>query len=98
MEEPGIKKGNRFALLLPVCAILVTSALWLKARLQYPSSCIDCVPIPLQLAGMLNGPVALLGRSDSHVPCRAAIQISCACMVFADGLSLLRVPANGTKR
>jgi len=54
------KKTNRFAWLLPVCAILVTSALWLRARSEYPSSCLDCIPIPLQLAGMLNGPVALL--------------------------------------
>ena len=61
MENFGIrKKANRFALLLPVCAILVTSALWLTARSQYPSWCLDCVPIPLQLAGMLNGPVAFL--------------------------------------
>ena len=60
-ERFGVRrKGNRFALLLPVCAILVTSALWLKARSQYPSSCLDCVPIPLQLAGLLSGPVALL--------------------------------------
>jgi hypothetical protein len=50
----------RYAWILPVCAILVTSALWLAARSQYQSSCLDCVPIPLQLAGMLNSPIALL--------------------------------------
>ncbi len=53
-------KHFRFALILPVCAILLTSALWLGARSQYQSSCLDCVPIPLQLAGMLNSPIALL--------------------------------------
>jgi hypothetical protein len=55
-----LRKYARFALLLPVCAILVTSALWLRARSQFSLSCLDCVPIPLQLAGMLNGPVAPL--------------------------------------
>jgi hypothetical protein len=53
-------KHFRFALILPVCAILVTSALWLGAHSQYQSSCLDCVPIALQLAGMLNSPIALL--------------------------------------
>jgi hypothetical protein len=53
-------KHFRFALILPVCAILVTSALWLGACSQYQSSCLDCVPIPLQLAGMLNSPIALV--------------------------------------
>lgn len=61
MENSGIrKKANRFVFLLPVCALLLTPALWLTPRSQYPSSCLDCVPIPLQLAGMLNGPVAVL--------------------------------------
>lgn len=53
------KTPNSFALLLPVCAILITSVLWLRTGSQGPSACLDCVPIPLQLAGMLNGPVAL---------------------------------------
>lgn len=53
-------KITRFALLLPVCAILITSALWFKARSEYPHATLDRVPVPLQLAGMLNGPVVLV--------------------------------------
>ena len=61
MENSAIRRNrNRLVLFLLVCAILVTSALWLRARSEFPSSCLDCVPIPLQLAGMLNGPVAWL--------------------------------------
>lgn len=51
---------TRFALLLPVCAILITSALWFKARSEYPHATLDRVPVPLQLAGMLNAPVVLV--------------------------------------
>lgn len=53
-------KTTRFALLLPVCAILITSALWFQARSEYPHATLDRVPVPLQLAGMLNGPVVLI--------------------------------------
>ena len=53
-------KITRFALLLPACAILIASALWFKARSEYPHATLDRVPVPLQLAGMLNGPVALV--------------------------------------
>lgn len=52
-------KGRRFASLLPVCAILVTAALWHRANSQFSPSNVD-VPIALQVAGMLNGPVAVL--------------------------------------
>jgi hypothetical protein len=50
-------KSTRFASLLPVCAVFITSALWFKARSEYPHATLDRVPVPLQLAGMLNGPV-----------------------------------------
>jgi hypothetical protein len=53
-------KITRFALLLPVCAILITSALWFKARSEYPHATLDRVPVPLQLAGMLNAPIVLV--------------------------------------
>lgn len=53
-------KINKFALLLPVCAIVITSALWFKARSEYPHATLDRVPVPLQLAGMLNAPVVLV--------------------------------------
>jgi hypothetical protein len=52
-------KRTRFALLLPLCAILVTAALWHRAHSEFSSSGLD-VPMPLQVAGMLNGPVAVL--------------------------------------
>lgn len=52
-------KRARFAWLLPVCAILVTAALWHRARSEFSPSSLN-VPLPLQLAGMLNGPVAVL--------------------------------------
>ena len=52
-------KRIRFALLLPLCAILATAALWHRASSEFSSSSLD-VPIPLQVAGMLNGPVAVL--------------------------------------
>jgi len=55
-------RRTRFALLLPLCAILATAALWHRARSEFSSSSPD-VPIPLQVAGMLNGPVAVLGSS-----------------------------------
>jgi hypothetical protein len=31
-----------------------------RCAFPYQASCLDCVPIPLQLAGMLNSPIALL--------------------------------------
>ena len=52
-------KRARFAWLLPLCAILATAALWHRARSEFSPSSLD-VPIPLQVAGMLNGPVAVL--------------------------------------
>src|SRR5579864_1481929 len=52
-------KRTRFALLLPLCAILATAALWHRVRSEFSSSGLD-VPMPLQVAGMLNGPVAVL--------------------------------------
>jgi hypothetical protein len=52
-------KGARFALLLPLFAILATAALWHRARSEFSPSSLD-VPVPLQVAGMLNGPVAVL--------------------------------------
>ena len=52
-------KRTRFALLLPLCAIVATAALWHRARSEFSSSGLD-VPIPLQVAGMLNGPIAVL--------------------------------------
>jgi hypothetical protein len=52
-------KRNRFALLLPLCAILITAALWHRASSEFLLSGLN-VPIPLQVAGMLNGPVAVL--------------------------------------
>jgi hypothetical protein len=61
-------RRTRFALLLPLCAILATAALWHRARSEFSSSSPD-VPIPLQVAGMLNGPVAVLASpcySFSH--------------------------------
>src|SRR5690348_8369881 len=58
-------KRTRFTLLLPLCAVLVTAALWHRARSEFSSSSLD-VPIPLQVAGMLNGPVAVLAS-----PCYA---------------------------
>jgi hypothetical protein len=33
-------KHTRSTLPLPICAILVTSALWLKSRSEFPSSCL----------------------------------------------------------
>ncbi|HKF03438.1 MAG TPA: hypothetical protein VKB49_14065 [Candidatus Sulfotelmatobacter sp.] len=58
-------KRTRFALWLPLCAVLVTAALWHRARSEFSPSSLD-VPIPLQVAGMLNGPVAVLAS-----PCYA---------------------------
>lgn len=52
-------KRNTLTSLLPLCAILVTAALWHKAHSEFSPSSLD-VPIALQLAGMLNGPVAVL--------------------------------------
>jgi hypothetical protein len=52
-------KRARFAVWLPLCAILATAALWHRARLEFSPSSLD-VPMPLQVAGMLNGPVAVL--------------------------------------
>jgi hypothetical protein len=52
-------KRIRLALLFPLCAILATAALWHRARSEFSSSSLD-VPMPLQVAGMLNGPVAVL--------------------------------------
>lgn len=54
------QKRIRFVVLLPLCAMFVTSGLWLGARPEFSSSCLDCVPIPLQFVGILNGPVAIL--------------------------------------
>jgi glucose uptake protein GlcU len=53
-------KTMRFTILLPVCVILLTSALWFKARSESRHATLDRVPIPLQLAGMLNAPVVLV--------------------------------------
>ena len=61
-------KRTRFAMLLPLCVILATAALWHRARSEFSSSSPD-VPIPMQVAGMLNGPVAVLASpcySFSH--------------------------------
>ena len=58
-------KRARFALLLPLFAILATTALWHRARSEFSLSSLD-VPMPLQFAGMLNGPVAVLAS-----PCNA---------------------------
>jgi hypothetical protein len=52
-------KRSKFVLLLPLCAILATAALWHRARSEFLLSRLD-VPLPLQVAGMLNGPVAVL--------------------------------------
>lgn len=52
-------KHKRFASLLPVCAIILTIVLWHRAHSEFSSSGLD-VPIALQLAGMLNGPIAVL--------------------------------------
>jgi hypothetical protein len=52
-------KRTRFALWLPLCAILATATLWHRARSEFSPSSLD-VPMPLQVAGMLNGPVAVL--------------------------------------
>lgn len=46
-------------MLLPLCAILASAALWHMARSEFSPSILD-VPFPLQVAGMLNGPVAVL--------------------------------------
>jgi len=48
-----------FAWWLPLFAILATAALWHRARSEFSPSSLD-VPMPLQVAGMLNGPVAVL--------------------------------------
>lgn len=53
-------RGTRFAVMFPLCAIVLTSALWLKGHAEFSSSCLDCVSVPLQVAGMLNGPISLL--------------------------------------
>ena len=61
-------KRTRFALLFPLCAVLATATLWHRARSEFSPSSFD-VPIPLQVAGMLNGPVAVLaspGYRFSH--------------------------------
>jgi hypothetical protein len=58
-------KRARFTLLLPLFAILATAALWHRARSEFSPSSLD-VPMPLQVAGMLNGPVAVLAS-----PCSA---------------------------
>lgn len=50
---------NTLAWLLPLCAILVTAALWHRAHSEFSPSSLD-VPIALQLAGTVYGPVALL--------------------------------------
>ena len=52
-------KRAKFVMLVPVCAILVTAVLWHQARSEFSPSSLD-VPMPLQVAGMLNGPVAVL--------------------------------------
>jgi hypothetical protein len=62
-------KRIRFALLLPLCAILATAALWHRARSEFSPSDLD-VPMPLQVAGMLNAPVAV---------------VACPCYPFSHG-------------
>jgi len=52
-------KHIRCALLLPVLAILATAVLWHRARSEFALSSLD-VPFSLQVAGMLNGPIAVL--------------------------------------
>ena len=64
-------KRTRLALLFPICAILTTAALWHRARSEFSLSGLD-VPMPLQVAGMLNGPIAVLASpcypfSHGHV-------------------------------
>ena len=46
-------------MLLPLGAILASAALWHRARSEFSPASLD-VPFPLQVAGMLNGPVAVL--------------------------------------
>lgn len=58
-------KHLRFAWWLPLCAIVATAALWHRARSEFSPTSLD-VPMPLQVAGMLNGPVAVLAS-----PCYA---------------------------
>jgi hypothetical protein len=61
---------HRFALLLPILSVLITSGLWLWARQQYFAVIhsgseggwsvmwTDYTPVPLEVAGALNVPVA----------------------------------------
>ena len=73
---------HRFALLLPVLAVAVTSGLWLSARAQYraylcvpagicpPNSWIgwtDYTPPSIQAAGTLNIPVAIFAHPLYHL-------------------------------
>src|SRR5215469_5417277 len=52
-------KHRRFAWLLPLCALILTVGLWHRAHGEFSHSGFD-VSIALQLAGMLNGPIAVL--------------------------------------
>lgn len=58
-------KRTRFALLFPLCAVLATAALWHRARSEFSPLSLD-VPMPLQVAGMLNVPSLCLPFPATH--------------------------------
>jgi hypothetical protein len=87
---------QRLALLLPILSVLITSGLWLWAQQQYlaavhPGSTsgwsvwTDYTPVPLEVAGAINVPVATFAYPLYHLLQGTKIEI----LAFLVGVTIL---------